>query len=85
MHEAVFTSFKKVVYKNNREVSKNQKSRFRGISKIGKKWQVLMMVYQKKRYIGSYVDEEKAARIYDKYAIALFGIQAKPNLTYTRK
>ena len=33
-----------------------------------------MMVNQKKSYIGSYINEEEAAKVYDKYAIALFGI-----------
>ena len=43
------------------------------------------MVHQKKRYIGSYSIEEQAARVYDKYVIALFGIQAKPNFSYTKQ
>ena len=44
-----------------------------------------MMVYKKKRYVGSYVSDEEAARIYDQYSIAIFGIKAQPNFSYTKQ
>ena len=40
------------------------------------------MINKKIRYIGSYISEEKAARIYDILAIKNFGIKAKTNFIY---
>ena len=51
---------------------------------MGKNWQVLMMIDQAKKYIGSYRTEEEAARVYDKYSILVNGIKAKTNFSYTR-
>ena len=80
----MFQSQKKKIFLKNSGSKEANKSRFRGISKIGKKWQVLMMVFKKKRYVGSYVSDEEAARIYDQYSIALFWIKAQPNFSYTK-
>ena len=44
-------------------------SRFRGISKNGNSWQILVMVNRKKKYLGTLPSEEKAAKFYDKVAI----------------
>ena len=64
------------------EERKPRSSKFRGVSKNGKQWQVLIMIKQKKRYIGNFSDEEEAAREYDKIAIQFHGPKAKTNFQY---
>ena len=69
------------------EIQNNTKprgSRFRGVSKNGSQWQVLIMVKKKKRYLGSFNNEEEAARIYDKVALQNHGNKAKTNYDYTQ-
>lgn len=44
-------------------------SKFRGISKNGNSWQILVMVNRKKKYLGTLPTEEQAAKFYDKVAI----------------
>jgi hypothetical protein len=41
------------------------------------------MVNKKKRYVGSYSNEEEAARAYDKVALQNHGTRAKTNYDYT--
>ena len=41
------------------------------------------MVAKKKRYVGSYSNEEEAARAYDKAALQNHGSKAKTNYDYT--
>lgn len=43
---------------------------------------VLIMVNKKKRYVGSYSNEEEAARAYDKAALQNHGTKAKTNFDY---
>jgi hypothetical protein len=57
-------------------------SKYRGVSKNGKRWQVLMMFNYNKSYIGTYSSEELAARIYDIVSIKKLGINAKTNFLY---
>ena len=64
------------------EERKPRSSKFRGVSRNGKQWQVLIMIKQKKRYIGNFSDEEEAAREYDKIAIQFHGPKAKTNFQY---
>jgi len=64
------------------EERKPRSSKFRGVSRNGKQWQVLIMIKQKKRYIGNFGDEEEAAREYDKIAIQFHGPKAKTNFQY---
>ena len=69
-------------------IQKNKKprgSRYRGVSKNGTQWQVLIMVNKKKRYLGSFSSEEEAARAYDKVALQHHGIKAKTNYEYTKE
>lgn len=46
-------------------------SKFRGVSKNGSKWQVMIVRGEIKKYIGAVEDEETAARFYDKYALII--------------
>ena len=74
--------------KNDENSEKNRKprgSKFRGVSRNGNQWQVLIMVNKKKRYVGSYSKEEDAARAYDKVALQNHGSKAKTNYDYTKK
>ena len=64
------------------EIRKKRSSKYRGVSKNGNKWQVLIMINNKKYYKGSYPSEELAARIYDFYAIKCRGIKARTNFIY---
>ena len=64
------------------EIRKKTSSKYRGVSKNGNKWQVLIMINNKKYYKGSYLSEEIAARIYDIMAIKNFGIKARTNFAY---
>lgn len=57
-------------------------SKFRGVSRNGNNWQALIMVNNKKYYIGSYPSEEFAARAYDIHAIKKKGIKARTNFPY---
>ena len=43
------------------------------------------MVHKKKRYVGSYLSQEEAARNYDKVALQHHGIRARTNYFYSDK
>ena len=58
-------------------------SKYRGVSKNGNQWQVLIMVNKSKTYIGTYSSERIAARIYDIIAIKNRGIKARTNFVYS--
>ena len=82
------TEKKENMAKNDENSEKNIKprgSKFRGVSRNGNQWQVLIMVNKKKRYVGSYSKEEDAARAYDKVALQNHGSKAKTNFDYTKK
>ena len=57
-------------------------SRYRGVSRNGNQWQVLIMLKRGKSYVGSYNSEELAARIYDILSIKYRGIKARTNFKY---
>jgi len=63
-------------------ITNKRRSKFRGVSKNGNKWQVLINIKNKNCYLGSYDSEEVAARVYDIYAIKSFGDNARTNFVY---
>ena len=70
---------------NSEKDRKPRGSKYRGVSRNGNQWQVLIMVNKKKRYVGSYSLEEEAARAYDKVALQNHGSKAKTNFDYTKQ
>ena len=69
---------KKIVF-----IGKNKRrSQYRGVSKNGYQWQVLMSIKKNKYYLGSYPSEELAARIYDIVALKIRGLKASTNFVY---
>ena len=74
----------KKLKKINFVIRKNRSSKYRGVSKNGSKWQVLMMINNKKYFIGNYPSEDLAARIYDIQAIKSWGIKARTNFVYDK-
>ena len=57
-------------------------SKYRGVSRNGNQWQVLIMSKNSKSYVGLYPKEELAARIYDILAIKKKGVKARTNFQY---
>ena len=45
----------------------NRGSEYRGVSRKGKTWQVLIMINRNKNYIGNFKSEDEAVRAYVKY------------------
>ena len=70
---------------NTEKVRKPRGSKYRGVSRNGNQWQVLIMVNKKKRYVGSFSKEEDAAHSYDKVALQNHGSKAKTNFDYSKK
>ena len=58
-------------------------STYRGVSKNGNKWQVLLMNNRNKYYLGNYNSEEVAAKIYDIFALKFRGKKALTNYFYS--
>jgi len=56
-------------------------SRYRGVSKNGSKWQVMIVRGDIKKYIGAVESEEIAARFYDKYALIIQGFEVSKLVT----
>jgi len=74
----------KSIKKINFIIRKKRSSKYRGVSKNGNKWQVLMMINNKKCFVGNYPSEDLAARIYDIQAIKARGIKARTNFAYNK-
>ena len=73
---------KEQLSKINFSKSFKRSSKYRGVSRNGNKWQVLIMINRKKTYIGNYDSEEDAAKAYDQYAIKYHGDKARTNFFY---
>ena len=69
---------------NNNEIIEKKKrgSMYRGVSKNGNSWQVIIFSKYSKGYIGVFRTQEIAARIYDIVSIKNKGIKAKTNFQY---
>lgn len=61
---------------------KGRKSLYRGVSKNGNNWQVIISNKNNNAYIGTYPSQEIAAVIYDIISIKNKGIKAKTNFIY---
>ena len=82
---------KENIRKGNQIISQNifkksfRSSSYRGVSKNGNKWQVLLMDRNNKYYLGNYKNEIIAAKIYDLFSIKIHGKRAITNFIYTDK
>ena len=72
----------KIVDKVNNVAKSKRSSKYRGVSKNGNQWQVLIMLDKNKSYIRSYSSEYTAARVYDILAIKHKGFKARTNFIY---
>ena len=77
-------NFKYEIRKNsNREYKKSINwSKYRGVSKNGNKWQVLLTNDKIKYYFGNYNSQEVAAKIYDLFSLKFRGKKAITNFFY---
>ena len=57
-------------------------SKYRGVSRNGKTWQVLIMINRNKNYIGNFKSEEEAAKAYDEYAMKFHKNKARLNFSH---
>jgi hypothetical protein len=57
-------------------------SKYRGVSRNGKTWQVLIMINRNKNYIGNFKSEEEAAKVYDEYAMKFHKNKARLNFPH---
>mmetsp|Transcript_34037 Transcript_34037/g.41999 ORF Transcript_34037/g.41999 Transcript_34037/m.41999 type:complete len:123 (-) Transcript_34037:811-1179(-) len=60
-------------------------SLYRGVSKNGTKWQVMVVRGTIKKYVGAIDNELQAARLYDKYSLIIKGFEAKTNFNYSKR
>ena len=72
----------KIVEKASNIGKSKRSSKYRGVSKNGNQWQVLIMLDKNKSYIRSYSSEYIAARVYDILAIKSKGFKARTNFIY---
>lgn len=88
-NKVVYMNSYLVKYNTPQKVKKDgenkRSSQYRGVSRNGKQWQVLMMANRNKSYIGTFCSEELAARIYDIISIKNKGIKAKTNFEYNNR
>lgn len=79
----LFAGKKKANYfKHDRKTKR--RSGYRGVSRNGASWQVLMMINNVKTYIGWYDTEEEGALVYDIVSILFKQRKARTNLTYSK-
>ena len=58
-------------------------SKYRGVSRNGIKWQIMIVKGQYKKYVGAIRSAEAAARIYDKYALIMQGFEVSTGQIFT--
>ena len=59
-----------------------KRSKFRGVLRKGKTWQVNIMINRNKNYIGNFNSEEEAAKVYDEYAMKFHKEKARLNFPH---
>jgi len=69
-------------FKHDRKTKR--RSGYRGVSRNGASWQVLMMINKVKTYIGWYESEEEGALVYDIVSILFKQKKARTNLSYSK-
>jgi len=69
-------------FKHDRKTKR--RSGYRGVSRNGASWQVLMMINNCKTYIGWYETEEEGALVYDIISILFKRHKARTNLSYSK-
>ncbi len=65
--------------KSNRIEKKNRGSKYRGVFRNGKTWQILIMINGARKYIGKFKSEIEAAHAYDNLAIQFHKDKARLN------
>ncbi|MGC4375766.1 HNH endonuclease [Fictibacillus sp. Mic-4] len=79
----LFGDFARLNDVNHEEFSIPEKkplsSKYKGVSKKGKRWQAGIYQYGKRIHIGNFATEMEAARAYNRKALELFGESAKIN------
>ena len=67
----------------NRVAHRGSSSKYKGVSwdKDSRKWRASIVVNRNTKYLGLYIIEEAAARIYDSYALSYFGEYSRLNFT----
>ncbi|CAI2361605.1 unnamed protein product [Moneuplotes crassus] len=76
-----FSKVKKTRYTSDKYLGR--RSKYIGVSKNNTHWQALINVNHAKKYIGTFIDEEEAARTYDLYSAAMQDKKAFLNFSYT--
>ena len=66
--------------KHTKGKNTGRRSRYRGVTRNGGSWQVLMTIQKKKKYIGACRTEEEAGRLFDKYALLIYGLSVRSSV-----
>ena len=80
----------KIIIANEKKQTRNKAekefyrgSQFRGVSINGNRWQVFIIIKNKKYYAGQMDTEVEAAKLYDKLIILHGGLTVKTNFSYS--
>ena len=86
----LFYSKSKIIIANEKKQTRNKAekefyrgSQFRGVSINGNRWQVFIIIKNKKYYAGQMDTEVEAAKLYDKLIILHGGLTVKTNFSYS--
>ena len=82
--ELIESNVKKQI-KSSMEKELYRGSKYRRVSINGTKWQIFVVLNNKKYYVGQMETEKQAAQIYDKLIILHHGLSSKTNFSYTAK